>query len=417
MQQVLTANKLKKIEKRKFSQANPLPDFFHYEGESPKVKRNNDGAIIKFSTPVKLWMDNEDNYSHLYYRSEEHTFHCAVHGCDFSNAPPDHRNGNMIKHIHNKHPEYCAYEDLPDWYKTIKATEWQSTTVVADTVKLQTSGKVSSFYSPISLDEAHKDNLLESISLGFWGLNFGSSHAGKHLLSHWGKGKVFSGAGRTAMTLHAKKRHNTIIEKKSASFAAIKKSEERSNSTDNDALNRFHSLMQDIWSNAAGDAFLGLVDTFMDVADEEWKIVSDVLGCTPFPEDHTARNNLGKIREVIAKYGLSEKDCLACTQDTTSSSFNVFNDVDFVAQLPCFAHLLNLVLKHSIGEGPLKDALKQIRHLVVCLKGSPKRKQVLQAACARLKIKYKAPQLNVEVNVTYLNKNLRMILESNENYI
>jgi hypothetical protein len=76
-----------------------------------------------------------------------------------------------------------------------------------------------------------------------------------------------------------------------------------------------------------------------------------------------------------------------------------------------------LVLKHSIGEGPLKNALKQIRHLVVCLKGSPKRKQVLQAACARLKIKYKAPQLNVEVNVTYLNKNLRMILESNENYI
>ena len=162
-----------------------------------------------------------------------------------------HRNGNMIKHIHNKHPEYCAYEDLPDWYKTTKATEWQSTTVVADTVKFQTSGKVSSFYSPISLDEAHKDNLLESISLGFWGLNFGSSHAGKHLLSHWGKGKVFSGAGRTAMTLHAKKRHNTIIEKKSASFAAIKKSEERSNSTDNDALNRFHSLMQDIWSNAS----------------------------------------------------------------------------------------------------------------------------------------------------------------------
>jgi hypothetical protein len=45
---------LKKIEKQKFSQANPLPDFFHYKGEPPKVKRNNDGAIIKFSTPVKL---------------------------------------------------------------------------------------------------------------------------------------------------------------------------------------------------------------------------------------------------------------------------------------------------------------------------------------------------------------------------
>jgi hypothetical protein len=200
-----------------------LPDFFHYEGQPPNIKKNGDGSIIRFSTPVKVWVDNEDNYAHLYYRSDEHVFHCAVSGCVFSNSPADHRNGNIIKHIHNKHPEYCAYEDLPDWYKTRKEDEWQSTTVVADTVKLQTSGKVSSFYTPVSLDEAHKDNLLESISLGFWSLNFGSSHAGKHLLSHWGKGKVFSGAGRTAMTLHAKNRHKTIIEKKSVSFAAIKK--------------------------------------------------------------------------------------------------------------------------------------------------------------------------------------------------
>ena len=402
MQQVIAATKLKKLEKRKFSETNPLPDYFHYVGESPKVKRNSDGEIIRFSTPVKIWVDNEDNYSHLYYRSEDHTFHCAVAGCKFSTAPSDHRNGNMIKHIHTKHPEECAYDDLPDWYKTRKASEWKSI-VVANSGNVGTiSSKVSSFYTPASLDEAHKDNLLESISLGFWSLNFGSSPAGKHLLSHWGKGRVFTGAGRTAMTLHAKKRYDVIVETKVAFFAAITKTEESSNSDDSDALNRFHSLMQDIWSNDAGDAFLGLVDTYMDIADEKWKIVSDVLGCTPFPEDHTARNNLSKIRDVIAKYGLTERDYLACTQDTTASSLNVFDDVDYVAQLPCFAHLLNLVLKHSIGDGPLKNALKQIRQLVVFLKGSPKRKQVLIEACARLKIKYKRPQLNVEVDIYLL---------------
>ena len=58
MNEVLAAAKLKKIENRKFSQANPVPDFFHYEVESPKVKRNNEGTIIRFSTPVKLWKDN-----------------------------------------------------------------------------------------------------------------------------------------------------------------------------------------------------------------------------------------------------------------------------------------------------------------------------------------------------------------------
>ena len=47
MQQVIAANKLKKIKKRKFWQTNSHLDYFHYEGESSKVKRNSDGAIIQ----------------------------------------------------------------------------------------------------------------------------------------------------------------------------------------------------------------------------------------------------------------------------------------------------------------------------------------------------------------------------------
>ena len=66
MKQVIAANKLKKREKRNFLQANPLPDCFYYEGESPKVKRNREGNTLKFSTPVKAWVNNEENYSHLY---------------------------------------------------------------------------------------------------------------------------------------------------------------------------------------------------------------------------------------------------------------------------------------------------------------------------------------------------------------
>ena len=46
MQQVLAANKLKKIGKRKFSLANPLTKIFHYEGESPMMKRNTGGDSI-----------------------------------------------------------------------------------------------------------------------------------------------------------------------------------------------------------------------------------------------------------------------------------------------------------------------------------------------------------------------------------
>ena len=51
MQQAIAASKLKKLEKRKFSQTSPLPDYFHYEGESPKVKRNSDGVVTRFYLP------------------------------------------------------------------------------------------------------------------------------------------------------------------------------------------------------------------------------------------------------------------------------------------------------------------------------------------------------------------------------
>ena len=143
MQQVLAATKLRKLEKRKFTQTNPLPDFFHYEGEAPRVKRNSDGAIITFSTPIKVWIDNDDNYSHLYYRSKEHSFHRAVPGYGYSNAPTDRRNGNILKHVHSKNPELCAYDDLPDWYKIMKTKEWESGAVVASSAHIvKTPSKV-----------------------------------------------------------------------------------------------------------------------------------------------------------------------------------------------------------------------------------------------------------------------------------
>ena len=115
MQHAIAANELKKLEKRKVFRTNPIPNDCHYEGESPKVRRSSGGAIIRFSTPAKVWMDNDDKNSHLNYHSEEHAFHCVVSGCEFSNSPPVHRNRKMTKHTHNKHPEQCTYDDLPVW--------------------------------------------------------------------------------------------------------------------------------------------------------------------------------------------------------------------------------------------------------------------------------------------------------------
>ena len=70
-----------------------------------------------------------------------------------------------------------------------------------------------------------------------------------------------------------------------------------------------------------------------------------------------------------------------------------------------FRTFTQLGFKHGIGEGPLQESLRQVLHLVVCLKVSLKRKQILLSACAQLNLMYKAPQLNGEVNVHFVKLN------------
>ena len=67
----------------------------------------------------------------------------------------------------------------------------------------------------------------------------------------------------------------------------------------------------------------------------------------------------------------------------------------YISQIPCFAHLVALLLKHAFESASLAAALQGIHDLVVLLKASPKRKSLLVAACASLDMKFLAPILDV----------------------
>ena len=66
-----------------------------------------------------------------------------------------------------------------------------------------------------------------------------------------------------------------------------------------------------------------------------------------------------------------------------------------ISQIPCFAHLVALFLKHAFESVSLAAALQGIHDLVVLLKASPKRKSLLVEACAAVLIKFLAPILDI----------------------
>ena len=142
------------------------------------------------------------------------------------------------------------------------------------------------------------------------------------------------------------------------------------------------------------DAFLGNMVSGITIS-PAWKMFTAAIGVTPFSDAHTARNTLDLTKDVLAQYGIKVTDLLSVTTDTASAAFNTFDIIDFVCQIPCFAHLIALLLKHAFDSVDLVAALKGIHDLVVLLKASPRRKSLLVDACAAAGIAYLAPILDV----------------------
>ena len=142
------------------------------------------------------------------------------------------------------------------------------------------------------------------------------------------------------------------------------------------------------------DAFLGNVVSGITIS-PTWRMFTAAIGVTPFNEAHTASNTLQLTIQVLAQYGIKVTDLLSVTTDTASAAFNTFDIIDFVCQIPCFAHLIALLLKHAFDSAALDAALQGIHDIVILLKASPRRKSLLVDACAAAGIAYLAPILDV----------------------
>ena len=162
---------------------------------------------------------------------------------------------------------------------------------------------------------------------------------------------------------------------------------------------KFH-VQFDIWTNRRGDAFLGITISFFDTSNPlEWKWKHICLGCIPFSDRHTAVNTRAQIEKFFRDIGLPSNFLFTCTMDTTSSSYNTFDNDSFVEQIPCLAHLLSLHMNKAIQRCPhLKALFYSLQTLMSRLKGnnSTKRKTLLEQKCQENNIPFRAAKILVK---------------------
>ena len=63
---------------------------------------------------------------------------------------------------------------------------------------------------------------------------------------------------------------------------------------------------------------------------------------------HTAENSLNVILNALQDFSVDKEMIMAVTCDTTSVSFNTFNNVAITSQIPCLSHTIQLIVKHDV---------------------------------------------------------------------
>jgi len=83
---------------------------------------------------------------------------------------------------------------------------------------------------------------------------------------------------------------------------------------------------------------------------------------------YTSANTLELAEHLMTKFRLRLTNFIYATTFIASGEFNAFELVNFIAQSPCFAHLIAHFLKYAFGPGLIPSAIQGIRDLIVMLK-------------------------------------------------
>ena len=151
------------------------------------------------------------------------------------------------------------------------------------------------------------------------------------------------------------------------------------------------SITVDLWSNRSMRAYMGIT---CHLIDNNYKLHSFLLQCERFKGNHTAANISLRVQAVIAKFELAEKldfiisdnaaNMVAAFDLPAFSNFSSENDelialdvegevdqyITFAKHARCFAHSLQLVIKHAFQQCQVPDLLRKAHRIVTHVRKS-----------------------------------------------
>ncbi|KAE8236777.1 hypothetical protein A4X03_0g9329, partial [Tilletia caries] len=159
------------------------------------------------------------------------------------------------------------------------------------------------------------------------------------------------------------------------------------------------ALTTDGWTAGNGDQFQSLTGHFID---SNWTLHAILLDFAPFPVPHTAANAAALIWRTLQELDIDEK-VVACVTDNTASAYNISVDLrnrvapEHFFGGRCAAHLVNLVVKHSLDDADRTLIFAKCRAFVSLVHRSKPTEQALIKACETAGIKYKMPKTVMDV--------------------
>lgn len=133
-------------------------------------------------------------------------------------------------------------------------------------------------------------------------------------------------------------------------------------------------ITTDAWTSRATESYVTVTCHHIS---PEWEMVSHVLQTRAFFESHTGKNVADLLREVMAEWGLVDKDPALVTDN--ASNMLVAAEISKLTHVKCFAHSLNLAAQRALKLPAVSRLLGRVRTIVAYFRRSPKALAVLKA--------------------------------------
>lgn len=124
------------------------------------------------------------------------------------------------------------------------------------------------------------------------------------------------------------------------------------------------ALTTDGWSNSNNTPFVAVTAHFID---EECKLMSVLLDCSDLEGNHTGANLADCIESTLKTFEIDDK-IISITTDN-ARNMKLAASILGLKHFPCFAHTLNLIVKHAIKESII-DIVEEVKKIVIHFKKS-----------------------------------------------